>query len=189
MRIIFGLGNPGFRYKNTRHNIGYMTVEAIAKDKRITFKRYPALSAQLAQFKIEDEEVVLVKPRIFMNNSGICAKKVLEKYKCLASDILIVYDDIDLPLGVLRFRQRGSFGGHRGIASILSSLGTDAFDRLKIGIGRPAAKEVSDYVLCGFSRKEKKALGEVIERAAAAVTDWAGCGSHYVMSKYNQRSQ
>lgn len=183
------MGNPGFRYKNTRHNIGYMTVEAIAKEKRISFKRNLELSAQLVQFKVDEEEVVLVKPRTFMNNSGTCVKKVLSKYKCLPKETLVVHDDVDLPLGVLRFRQRGRFGGHRGIASILSSLDTDDFNRLKIGIGRPDSKEVSDYVLCGFSRKEKRVLSEMVERAVAACMDWVRCGSHYVMSRYNQRSQ
>ncbi len=189
MRIIFGLGNPGLRYKNTRHNVGHMTVEAIAKRNKAPFRRSVRLNAWIAELEIENEEVILVKPRTFMNNSGICAKKVFDKYKCLLQEILVVHDDVDLPLGALKFREKGSSGGHRGIASILASLGAEEFNRLKIGIGRPHSEEVADYVLSGFLRKEKKVLSEILEKAVSACIDWVRCGSHYVMSNYNQRCQ
>ena len=187
MKCIFGLGNPGLRYRNNKHNIGYKVVETFAKAHKSSFKRNAALGADTARVTVEAEDIVLIKPRTFMNNSGVCVRKTLASYPCSFSDILVIYDDADLPLGVLRFRRKGSAGGHRGMASIIEIVGEQQIQRLKIGIGRTREDDLAGYVLSDFSRKEKSAIDEGISQAVAACSDWVRCGMDYVMRKYNKR--
>ncbi|MFH1519059.1 MAG: aminoacyl-tRNA hydrolase [Candidatus Omnitrophota bacterium] len=187
MKIIFGLGNPGQKYKNNRHNIGYQVIENLASVQSLEFKRSFRLSAYIAKKKYPPGWFFLIKPRTFMNNSGLCVKKVLEKYKVSRSDILIVYDDVDLPLGVIRFRVRGSTAGHRGMASIKSALGSEEINRLRVGIGGVEIEELSDYVLSDFFSSEAETLAEVIQVAVSATREWIDKGIDFTMRKYNQR--
>ncbi|MBP7088367.1 MAG: aminoacyl-tRNA hydrolase [Candidatus Omnitrophica bacterium] len=187
MKIILGLGNPGPRYKNNRHNIGYLILEELAGKRRIKFARSIKLSAYLAEDNLNNEKILLVKPRTFMNNSGICLKKIIKKYKTDIKDVLVVYDDVDLKLGNIRFSQRGSCAGHRGMASVLSVVDTNSINRLRVGIGKPASKDLSDYVLSDFDLSEKSLLNSIIEKSVLACKDWAREGTESVMSKYNRR--
>lgn len=187
MKIIFGLGNPGQQYKDNRHNIGYRVLEELANIRGAKLKRSFKLSAYLGEDNIYDKKVLLVKPRTFMNNSGLCVRKVFDKYKPDISDILIIYDDADLALGNIRFRERGSCAGHRGMSSVQSVLRTDEINRLRIGIGTPVCGELSDYVLSDFNHSEKELLDSTIDKSAAACMDWIEQGINFVMSKYNRR--
>jgi len=172
VKAIFGLGNPGFKYINNRHNIGYKIVEKLADIQNVKFKRSFKTGALIAEKEIGAEVVLFIKPGTFMNNSGLCVKKALKAYKLSIEGILMVYDEVDLPLGVIRFKQKGSCAGHRGMASTIAFLGTQEISRLRIGVGRPEGAELSDYVLSDFSSKEEKVLKTVIEKAAAVCIDW-----------------
>lgn len=187
MKVIFGLGNPGRQYKNNRHNVGYQVLESLVNGQGLEFKRSFRISAYIAKKKDAEEWVFLVKPRTFMNNSGLCVKKVLNKYKVNLSDVLIVYDDVDLPLGRIRFRTGGSCAGHRGMASIASALESEEVNRLRVGIGSPQGQELSDYVLSDFSKKEREILDSTIQVAASASLDWVNEGIDFSMQKYNRR--
>ncbi|MCM8819347.1 MAG: aminoacyl-tRNA hydrolase [Candidatus Omnitrophica bacterium] len=187
MKIIFGLGNPGIKYKNNRHNLGYMVVEkCVERYKNLKFSNSNKFLAYIAKVILDNNEIFFVKPKTFMNNSGYCVKKIVTHYSVKLSDILVVYDDIDLPFGKIRFREKGSCGGHRGLLSILELLGTDNINRLRIGIGRPQAKgEVVNYVLSDFTFEEKRLLQPIIDKAVIICFDWVSFGAKYVMANYN----
>ena len=187
VKIIFGLGNPGRQYNNNRHNVGYKVLESLASSQNLEFKRSFRTSSYIAKKKDPGGWVFLVKPRTFMNNSGSCAKKILNKYKVNLAEILVVYDDTDLPLGKIRFRARGSCAGHRGMTSIVSALASEEVNRLKVGIGSPQNQQLSDYVLSDFSKMEAKVLNSVVSEAVAASWDWANKGIDFSMQKYNRR--
>lgn len=187
MKAIFGLGNPGQQYRKNRHNIGYMVVDEVARIWGLSFRRSFKLTAFIAKKKINKEENFLIKPRTYMNNSGHCLKKVLANYKVLLQDILIVYDDVDLALGKIRFRLKGSCAGHRGMSSIINALGTEEVNRLRIGVGKPESGELSDYVLSDFSSSEQELLKDILARSALACMDWISRGPEYVMQKYNKK--
>jgi len=187
VKIIFGLGNPGRQYKNTRHNIGKLVVDQLSRTKKFKFKRSITLKAFLAKGVIGSEQVLFVKPQTYMNNSGRCVVCCLKRYKVLEQNALIVHDDIDLPFGQMRFRRSGSSAGHRGIGSIIAETESIQINRLKLGIGRPIRGEVCDYVLSDFGAKDQKILDEVIERACLACQDWISFGSDFVMKSYNRR--
>jgi PTH1 family peptidyl-tRNA hydrolase len=183
LKIIFGLGNPGKKYKNNRHNIGYMVIERIAEDVR--FKRSIKLKGYLGEKEIAGEKILLVKPTTFMNNSGICVKKIIDYYQIHLKDFLVIYDDVDLPLGKIRFRRKGSSGGHKGIKSIIEILGSEEINRLRIGIGKKRDEDLAEYVLSDFSPQEKEILKKVISDAVSASLDWVKFGADYVMQNYN----
>lgn len=187
MKIIFGLGNPGQQYKNNRHNVGYKVLERLAESENLNFKRSFRTSSYIAKKKDPGGWVFLVKPRTFMNNSGLCLSKVLNKYKFKFSDILIIYDDSDLPLGAIRFRARGSSAGHRGMASIVAALGSEEVNRLRVGIGSGQGQELSDYVLSDFSSSEREVLNSTIQKAVSASWDWVNKGIDFSMQKHNRR--
>ncbi|MCF7916563.1 MAG: aminoacyl-tRNA hydrolase [Candidatus Omnitrophica bacterium] len=172
MKIIVGLGNPGKNYSENRHNIGAKVVDQLASNYKINLKRSVRQKAWLGELKINSDSFLLVKPRTYMNNSGLCVGRVLAKYKVSVEDLLVVYDDADLELGVLRTKKKGSSGGHRGIASIVDILGTEEVNRLKVGIGRSVDHDLSDYVLSDFSYEEKKELTKVISKAAEISLNW-----------------
>lgn len=186
MRIIFGLGNPGIKYRGTRHNIGYRVIEELARSESCNFKLSLKFNADVAIFKIEKEKIILVKPGSYMNNSGVCLVNLLNFYKTDIQHCLVVYDDADLALGVLRFREKGSAGGHKGMESIIEYAETDKINRLRVGIGRSQQKiDLADYVLSEFFPEEKEVLNESILRAVSACIDWLRFGNGYVMEKYN----
>ena len=187
MKIIFGLGNPGQQYKNNRHNIGFAAVDELACKLGIKFKKSFKTPALIAK-KSKGEVILFVKSRTFMNNSGICVRKVVNSYKVPVEDILIIYDDVDLALGAIRFRQKGSSGGHRGISSIISALGTEEINRLKIGISNAKVGELSEYVLSDFTGSEQSILQEVTGKVACACMDWINQGIESVMKNYNKRN-
>ena len=172
MKIIFGLGNYGQKYKNNRHNIGWMVVDSLVNAQELNFKRSFKFTAFVTKAKIDDQDVLLVKPRTFMNNSGLCAKKLFKYYKLPPEEILVVYDDVDLRPGKIRFKKEGSSGGHRGMASVIEALGTENINRLRVGIGRDSRLDTSDYVLADFSRQEKEVLPEIITEAVSVCRDW-----------------
>lgn len=187
MKIIFGLGNPGQQYRNNRHNVGYKVLESLAGSQNVEFRRSFRTSSYIAKKKDPGGWFFFVKPRTFMNNSGLCVKKVLSKYKVNLSDVLIIYDDTDLSLGKIRFRAGGSCAGHRGMVSIVSALGSEEVNRLRVGIGSSQGQELSDYVLSDFSKTEREILGSTIREAASASLDWVNKGIDFSMQKYNRR--
>ena len=164
-----------------------MIVGEFANLEKIRFRKSLRLTAEIAKKHLRGQEVLLVKPRTFMNNSGVCVKKFLDKYKLSTDDVLIVYDDTDLAYGSLIFREKGSCAGHNGMRSIVSSIGTEQIDRLRIGIGSPTRGELSDYVLSDFSISEKKVLNASISEAVLAARDWIDRDSDFLMREYNRR--
>ena len=185
--MIIGLGNPGEEYEHTRHNVGFMVLDRIAQRANVRFKRHLFHKAHIAQTTIGETEVILAKPRTFMNKSGVCVRSLLQGHKISLRDCLVVYDDTDLELGALRFRTRGSSGGHRGMASIVECLSTQEIQRLRVGIGKSEAQDLSEYVLTDFSSFEKDVIEESLTEAADACHDWILEGNGYVMQKYNRK--
>jgi PTH1 family peptidyl-tRNA hydrolase len=188
MRLIVGLGNPGREYVHTPHNLGFLAVDRIAEKADIRVSR-PEGGAEVGVGKFAGEEVVLVKPLSYMNLSGGPVKVLLGKYGLTPSDLLVIYDELDLPWGSLRLKQRGSASGHRGMESVIASLGTMDFERLRLGIhpGRPIG-EASRFVLRRFSREELEELDGIIERAADVVRLLISEGAEKAMSVANRRA-
>ncbi|MCS7263025.1 MAG: aminoacyl-tRNA hydrolase [Aquificaceae bacterium] len=165
IRLLVGLGNPGKKYEKTRHNVGFMVVDEVVRRLRLQKPSEECLSL-LYKATVEGKELLLAKPQTYMNNSGLAVVNLLEEYDLEPQEMLVVYDDLDLPLGRLRLRQEGSSGGHHGMESIIRELKTDKLPRLKVGIGRPADKnKVVEYVLSPFSDQEVPLLGRVLRRA------------------------
>jgi len=154
LRVIFGIGNPGIRYENTRHNAGFLLLDFFAQKKSLSFKETMGEYFK-AQGKIGDQDYVLIKPSTYVNNSGIAARQVFDKYSPAIEDFLVVSDDTNLKTYVLRVRLSGSDGGHNGLNSIIFHLKTDQFPRIRIGIGNnPSDVTLSEYVLSEFSKNE-----------------------------------
>ena len=154
MRVIFGIGNPGIRYENTRHNAGFLLLDFFAQKKSLSFKESKDEYFK-AQGKIGDQDYILIKPSTYVNNSGIAARQVFDKYNLATEDFLVVSDDTNLKTYVLRVRLSGSDGGHNGLSSIIYHLTTDQFPRIRIGIGNnPSDVSLADHVLSEFSKSE-----------------------------------
>lgn len=169
MKIIVGLGNPGREYEATRHNIGFMVVEQLARTLGISTGRTKE-RALVAESQVKGEKVLLVKPLTYMNLSGEAVGALLRWYKLDPADLIVIHDDLDLPPGKLRIRQQGGPGGHNGIKSIIRLLGTEKFVRIKLGIGRPhPGQESADYVLNRFNAEERDLIGEAVAKGAEAV--------------------
>lgn len=164
IKVLVGLGNPGPKYKDTKHNIGFKVID------EITFKLHlknPIEKYMSLVFHIKEKDIYLIKPQTFMNNSGIALRQFVEKTKISPSDILVIYDDMDLPIGTIKLKPSGGSGGHNGVESIIKELRTQDFPRLRIGIGRPASKEdVSQYVLSPFDYKDVAVVKKAVERAS-----------------------
>ncbi len=188
-RFLVGLGNPGKEYSETRHNLGFMTVEKLSS--RLSIRLRPGKGDYLiGKGKAEGRESVadihLVKPLTFVNSSGVAVIDLIERYDLDSSDVLIICDDANLPLGKIRLRQSGSDGGHKGLQSIIYHLQTEQFSRLRIGIGRPGDPELTDFVLGEFSSDELELAREAVGRASDAAVCWAVEGIEKAMSIYNQ---
>jgi peptidyl-tRNA hydrolase, PTH1 family len=168
MFMIVGLGNPGRRYADTRHNVGFMTVDELLR-RHGAAETAERMGARVARARIAGQDVLLVKPQTFMNESGQAVGRLWRWHRLRLEDLLVIGDDIDLPFGRLRLRPRGSAGGHRGLQSIVTHLGSQDVARLKIGIGRPDSTEARDYVLSSFRPEERAELPAVLARAADAV--------------------
>ncbi len=177
MKLIVGLGNVGKEYVFTRHNVGFMVLDKIAERYSLRFKKSNIFKAYLVKSDLFKEKIMLVKPSTFMNNSGACVKKIVTHWKINVEEILIVYDDVDLPLGRIRFRIKGRSAGHKGMESVIQHLGSERIKRLKIGIGRPHnRKDITDYVLSSFSEEEKDTIEDVLERAVLCCGEWINKG-------------
>ena len=184
MQLIVGLGNPGSRYATTRHNVGAMVVERAAAQWR--FPLLHSLHGACKDAHMAGQAVVVAARLTWMNQTGPAIAALLWRLHLSPSALLIVHDDLDLSLGRLRIRRRGGAGGHRGLLSILESLGSDDFARLKIGIGRPpAGQEVTDYVLEPFASDEQPRLQEMLDRAVAALETLVGEGIDVAMNRFN----
>jgi len=186
VKIIVGLGNPGNEYSETRHNVGFMAVDALADQWGIhSWKKRN--QAFVAEYRGGDEPVLLVKPQTFMNLSGVAVGELARWYKVAVEDIIVIFDDMDLPIGRLRLRMKGSSGGHRGIESLLTHLDKDTFARIRIGINRPPTGwQVVDYVLSRFTAEEQPVLSEAVKRAAEAAASIVGQGMNKAMNLYNK---
>jgi PTH1 family peptidyl-tRNA hydrolase len=180
-RLIVGLGNPGGEYRNTRHNVGYMIVDRLAAAKSVSFKTEKAWRAEVA--KVADS--FLCKPLTYMNLGGAAVRSVADFYKIVPPEILVVLDDMALPVGKLRLRPYGSSGGHNGLQSVLDHLGTKDVARLRVGIGIGERGEATSHVLGDFKIDEKKELEEVLERAVEAIDLAQEQGLQAAMNAYN----
>jgi PTH1 family peptidyl-tRNA hydrolase len=184
-RIIAGLGNPGRQYERTRHNIGFMAVDALARKHGLAFDKMMS-KGMVALGEIARVKVALVKPQTFMNVSGQCVGPVLKFYKSTAEDLLVLYDELDLPNGQLRMRKSGSAGGHNGMKSIIQTVGTQEFPRLRMGIGRPPGRmDPAAYVLQNFDAGEQADVADLIDRSVAAVELWLTSGIDMAMNRAN----
>lgn len=185
MKVIIGLGNPGKKYEDTRHNVGFMTIDKISEKWNIPVGQQK-FRAIVGEGRINMQKVLLVKPQTYMNLSGESVAEILKFYKLTHEDILVIFDDLDLPVGKLRLRAKGSAGGHNGIKSLIAHLGTQEFKRIKIGIDRPEpGRSVSDYVLGGFSKADQGEINQAIEVATDAASAWMTESFINVMNKYN----
>jgi len=184
MKVIVGLGNPGSQYAETRHNIGFLTIAAYTEKLNIRFR--PKFQGLLAEAVVGKEKVFFFKPQTYMNLSGRAVQELAQFYKISSQEILVVHDDMDLALGKLRLRDKGSAGGHNGLKSLISDLGREDFWRLKIGINRPPANwESAHYVLSPFGATELPALEDVLERAGQVMTLWINGETAKAMNNYN----
>ena len=183
--LIVGLGNPGARYENTRHNVGFRVVERLARKHGLTFDK-SEYHAQTASGTILGRRVLLAKPMTYMNASGEAVQPLISFYKIPFDHVLIVADDIDLPLGTLRLRKAGSSGGQNGLKHILQRLGTQEIARARFGVGRPPGhKEAADHVLAPFKGDEAILAEEVADRAVQGVETWLSDGIEIAMTRYN----
>jgi PTH1 family peptidyl-tRNA hydrolase len=182
--LIVGLGNPGPEYSGSRHNVGFQCVRWLARKHGLSFDGSRA-HARIAQGTILGKPVVLARPQTFMNLSGQAVKGLLQWLRLTTSDIVVIHDDLDLPLGRLRLRPGGSAGGHRGIRSIIDSLGSQDFARLRVGIGRPEGNDAVDYVLGDFNAAERQVMAESYARAAEAVDCILSQGLEAAMNRFN----
>ncbi len=185
MRVVVGLGNPGSSYARSRHNVGFWVLDALARRHRLRFSKREYKS-QVAAGKIADETVLLLKPQTYMNLSGEAVGRARRDLGLDPTDFLVVYDDLDLALGRIRVKANGGSGGHHGVDSIIESLGSKAFPRVRVGIGRPASKSANlDYLLDAMSAEEVETLEEAVESAADAAETVLRDGIAKAMSGFN----
>ncbi|MFH0855342.1 MAG: aminoacyl-tRNA hydrolase [Candidatus Omnitrophota bacterium] len=200
MKLIVGLGNPGFIYSGSRHNIGFQAVKYLAKSKNLALKKEKGISALSGKVKVKGVDTVLALPLTFMNLSGEAVRPLLKKYGQDLSDLLVVCDDLDLEFGRLRLCSKGSSAGHRGIQSIIEHLGSNEFSRVRVGIGSPwrllpgskgcGPKDdtTRDYVLSRFNRREISGLAAIIEKASDCCVSWVSEGVEKSMNAFNRRN-
>ena len=185
-RILFGLGNPGSRYAKTRHNAGWQVLDQLAARHEASFKRTRLVHGETADLHLDDEVVRLVKPASFMNLVGPVYRRALEVWESEATGALVLVDDFSLDTGRLRFRAEGSAGGHNGLKSIQQSMGSLVYPRLKIGIGpAPEGARWADYVLKRYDAGQRRALPELLDRAADACEFWLREGMEAAMNRFN----
>ncbi|HEX2619664.1 MAG TPA: aminoacyl-tRNA hydrolase [Phototrophicaceae bacterium] len=184
--LVVGLGNPGKDYENTKHNVGFWTMDELARRHGYTFGSKAERKALTADGLIAGKRVLLAKPQTYMNLSGEAVRGLVDFYKIDLANILVVSDDLDLPLGTLRLRKEGSHGGQNGIRNIIQHLGTQNFARARIGIGRPPGKmPAAAYVLQGFKGDDEITIRQVVDRAASAVEIWLREGIDLAMTRAN----
>jgi PTH1 family peptidyl-tRNA hydrolase len=186
MKVVVGLGNPGTKYHGTRHNVGYAVIDSLAASAGVgRFQdRFQSEVAEWSQGASSDK-VLLVKPASFMNLSGMPVRQIVDFYHLALDDLLVVCDDVNLPLGKLRFRAKGTHGGHNGLRDIQSHLGTTAYNRLRIGVDAPGTDDMVYHVLSRFKPGERKVIGESVATAAQGVDLWVREGINKCMNQYN----
>ncbi len=182
-KAIVGLGNPGEKYSYTRHNLGFMVVDTIAGSHGVSFHR--ECRSYLGSYSDGEIDVILVKPITYMNNSGRAAGAILENYDLDSGGVIFVCDDINLPLGKMRFRRKGSCGGHKGLKSVAEALGNFEFSRLRIGIDAPGRMDAEEYVLAEFRDSEIPVIDEARTQAAGALETWVREGIDKAMDRFN----
>jgi PTH1 family peptidyl-tRNA hydrolase len=186
MKMIVGLGNPGKEYAQTRHNVGFEVLDELAGRAKAALKKSWRWPVESGEWKAGDRSVLLVKPRTFMNASGPPVAALARKKGIAAADVLVVFDDVDLPVGQLRLRTKGSAGGHNGLKSVIASLGTEEFPRLRVGVGRPnGGGDMIDHVLSRFTPEERTTMKASIARAADAVERVLDGGLEKAMNEFN----
>ena len=190
MKLIVGLGNPGIEYQFTPHNMGYLAIERIADrcKVQVTNRHCKALTAKAV---IGAEPVLLAKPETFMNLSGLSVRELVNEYQAdVKSDLIVIYDELDLPLGTIRIRQRGSSAGHNGMESVIDALGTQEFLRIRMGIGPDhPVKDGAQYVLSPWKKKELTVVDEMLDRTADAVEVILKEGAAAAMNKFNRKAE
>jgi len=172
MKIVFGLGNPGKKYEKSKHNIGFIAIDELAQNLGLTFNQTKFKSVY-AEGRIGTEKIILVKPQTFMNLSGEAVQPWIDYYNFSAEDIVVIYDDMDLPIGKIRLRTKGGHGGHNGMKSIIKQLGTKEFNRIRVGIGRPIPEQtVISHVLSRFKKETVPEMKEAVQQVSAAIKHW-----------------
>jgi len=186
--LVVGLGNPGEEYEATRHNAGFLLVERVARARGVEL-RGRSFKARTAVVRGGEEEVLLALPRTCMNRSGLAVREILTKKAIPPARMVVVYDDLDIPLGEIRVRKRGSPGTHKGMISIVDAVGTRDFPRLRIGIGPlPAGRDAADYVLAPFGRDERPLLERSLAEAAEALDMILAGGTDRAMARFNRKN-
>ena len=186
MKCVIGLGNPGKKYETTRHNIGFMAIDELLKchGEKLTQHKH---KCDFTTLHLGGDKLLIVKPQTFMNLSGEGVRPLLDYFKISPEDTAVIYDDLDLPAGKIRLREKGGHGGHNGIRSLIDHLGTKDFKRIRIGIGRPQGQmAVVDYVLQSFSKMEIALIGEATQLAAEAAETFAISSFNEAMNTFNQ---
>lgn len=183
MKLIVGLGNPGKEYENTRHNVGFLTIDKISEALKISLNKED-FKGVYGKGKINDEEVILFKPYTYMNLSGEAVILIMNFFKIKIEDIVVICDDLNLDLGVLRLRQKGSHGGHNGLKNIILNLGNENFKRIRIGIGKPKF-DIINFVLSKFSNDEMKIMNEAFNKGKDSVIFYLENNFDKAMSKFN----
>lgn len=187
--LIVGLGNPGREYRGNRHNVGFMVLDQLAEKLETSFSKLK-MNALTTAVRYGNQRLILVKPQTFMNLSGQAVSSFLRFYKLPLENLMVVYDDVDLPFETLRLRPDGGDAGQKGVRSIIQQLGSDEFPRLRVGIDRPPGRTpVSDYVLQDFPKTEKDTLAFVLDQAVLAALHFVDHGLNSAMTRYNQQSQ
>lgn len=188
MLLVVGLGNPGKKYSSSRHNIGFMVIDEVAKRLEIVLKK-KGFNSLYCEAVIDHKKIVLLKPQTFMNQSGRAVHEAVNFYKISTNEVIVVQDEIDLPAGMMQIRSGGGSAGHRGIDSIIRCLGESDFIRIRVGIGRPSAKpQVVNHVLSEFESDERETMKVMIERAADAVLETILYGLEKAMNKFNRKT-
>jgi peptidyl-tRNA hydrolase, PTH1 family len=187
MRVIVGLGNPGIEYAWTPHNLGFLVVDALAEDAGIRVSR-PEAKSLVGIGQIAGQDVVLAKPQTMMNLSGVAVRELIGRAECAPSDVIVVYDDVALPWGTLRVRERGTAGGHNGMKSVIGALGTTEFVRVRLGVKPEALRgDLREYVLRQIRRDEEEMVAEEVEQGAEAVKVILAEGTQAAMNRFNRR--
>lgn len=190
MKVIVGLGNPGHSYSQTRHNAGFILLDLLSSTHRVSFQLEKKFKGECAFFSHpQHDKVILLKPHTFMNLSGESVSALCQFYKIAPQDVLVAHDELDLPLGRLRFAQNGNPNGHNGLKSIIQHLGTHDFPRLKLGIGRPihTHQAVSDFVLEKFNTHETSLLEKMLSLAGEGIQTWIDTNMATTMNRFNQK--
>lgn len=187
MILVAGLGNPGKEYSSSRHNVGFIVVDEIAKRLGISLKK-KGFRSLFAEALLEEKKIILLKPQTYMNLSGDAVSDAVEFFKISLKDIIVVHDEIDLPLGSMKIKTGGGSAGHKGVRSIINCLGDSGFVRVRVGVGKPLQKsEVIGHVLSGFGKEEKRIMEDMVVRAADAVLEIILRGLESAMNKFNRK--